>query len=182
MTRKTRGPTISRVGTIRGGDAGVSENIIMDKRKTQAAFLAFLVGMLTSTPCNAEMQIDLSVLDHGMMGIDIPGGPYYIIRRSVEEQELLVDEYGEENLRSEHKSFVLIKAVSPDSDCALLHVVKGSEEYIHHPISKTGGFLDLCSCAWFDLTGRRQSKKFPGSDLEIAPHEFLHDEVVVIGE
>jgi hypothetical protein len=144
--------------------------------------LALIVGISFTQSSVAEEQIDLSKLGHGMMGIDIQGGPYYIIRRSDEEQKILVNRYGETNLRSGNKNFMLIKAVSPDSECALLHVIKGNKEYANHPVSKTGGFLDLCSCAWFDLTGRRQSKECPGSDIEIAPHNFLHDEVVVIGE
>ena len=148
----------------------------------RVVFFALLAVMPFTHLCSAEQKIDLNRLGHGMMGIDVPGGPYYIVRRSSEEQEILVRRHGQENLRSGHQSFMLIKAVSPDSDCALLHVVKGNIEYAHHPISKTGGFLDLCSCAWFDLAGRRQSESCPGSDVEIAPHYFLHDEVVVIGE
>src|SRR5690554_3773911 len=116
------------------------------------------------------------------MRVDIPGSHYYIVRRSTEKQKILIKRYGPTNLRSGHKNFMLIKAVSPDSDCALAYVSKGNCEYAHHPIYKIGGFLDLCSCAWFDLTGRRQSEDCPGSDVEIAPHQFLHDEVVVIGE
>ncbi|WP_347333029.1 hypothetical protein [Marinimicrobium locisalis] len=154
----------------------------MKGRAMRGAFFALLAGISIALPSSAEEQFDLSRLSHGMMGVDIPSGPYYIIRRSIEEQEILVKKYGQKNLRSGHKDFMLIKAVSPDSDCALAHVEKGNSEYAHHPIYEIGGFLDLCSCAWFDLTGRRQSESCPGSDLEIAPHQFLHDEVVVIGE
>jgi len=154
----------------------------MNVRVMRAAFFAMIAAMSFFQPSAAEEQIDLSRLGHGMMGLDIPGGPYYIIRRSIEEQEIIIKKYGPTDLRSEHRNFILIKAMSPDSDCALLHVVKGNEEYSHHPVSKTGGFVDLCSCAWFDLTGRRQSESCPGSDVEIAPHKFLHDEVVIIGE
>jgi hypothetical protein len=146
-----------------------------------AALVMLLTWVSVVFAFDAGERIDLGKLGHGMMGIDVPGGPYYIIRRSNEEQEMLVKKYGQENLRSGHKNFILIKAKSPDSECALLHVVKGNKEYAHHPISSTGGFLDLCSCAWFDLTGRRQSTSCPGKDVEIAPHKFLHDEVVIVG-
>ncbi|MET0014795.1 MAG: hypothetical protein ABW088_14185 [Sedimenticola sp.] len=143
--------------------------------------IMLLAGISISLASGASVRVDLNKLGHGMMGINVPGGPYYIIRRSDEEQKILINKYGEENLRSGHNNFILIKAVSPDSECALLHVVKGSKEYEHHPISSTGGFLDLCSCAWFDLTGRRQSKNCHGKDVEIAPHRFLYDEVVIVG-
>lgn len=141
-----------------------------------------LAAMTFVQPCNAEIQVDLSKLSHGtMMGIDIPGGPYYIVRRSAEEQKILINRYGQDNLRSGHTNFMLIKAESPDSDCFLSHVAKGDNEYARHPIQRIGGFMDPCSCAWFDLTGRRQSECCSESDLEVAPHKFLHDEVVVIG-
>ena len=148
-----------------------------------STFLLLAIASLTATakePTAIE-TIDLSKLGHQMMGVDIPGGPYYIIRRSKEEQLILIAKYGEGNLRSGHNNFILIEPRSPDSGCAVLHVIKGNTEWDHHPVYKQGGFVDLCSCAWFDLTGRRQSRECTGVDLNIAPHKFINDETVILG-
>ncbi|MCK4743463.1 MAG: hypothetical protein KAT25_06565 [Sulfuriflexus sp.] len=143
----------------------------------------FILLVISSTSLLAEtVKVDLSKLGHGMLGVDIKGGPYYIIRRSVEETKLLIKKYGKNNLRSGNPNFMLIEATSPDSKCALLHVIKGNKEYSNHPVSLTGGFLDLCSCAWFDLTGRRISSNCPGSDINPAPHVFITDKVVLVGD
>jgi hypothetical protein len=152
--------------------------------KFRHLFVAVLI--LSSLNCFAQNsgndeEIDLSKLENGMMGVNILGGPYYIIRRTPEETNLLIKKYGVGNLRSGNKDFILIKAKSPDSDCNVAYVAKGDQEWVNHPIYREGGFVDVCSCSWFDLSGRRRSQKCPGSDLEIAPHKFLHGDVVLIG-
>ncbi|BFM22088.1 hypothetical protein [Gilvimarinus japonicus] len=143
---------------------------------------ALCILFAISANLSAEtIEIDLSKLEHGVLGLDIEGGPYYIIRRSAEEKSILIREYGEQHLRSGHSDFMLIQAVSPDSTCALLHVKKGTKKYSNHPVSLSGGFLDLCSCAWFDLTGRRKSENCSGPNITPAPHSFLQNEVVRVG-
>ena len=157
------------------------ENVVTERQKMKITSISLVLYFFSFSLYGAE-QIDLSKLGHGMMGVDIPGGPYYIVRRSAEEQAILINKYGKDNLRSKHANFMLIEARSPDSECALLHVTKGNQEWLHHPIYDTGGFVDLCTCAWFDLTGRRQSKECQGNDVQEAPHYFLKDEIVILGE
>ena len=153
----------------------------MKRELERTKALLFFLGIFFGSPLDASEQIDLANLGHAMLGVETKEGVYYIVRRSEDEQRLLLEKYGAGALRSGHKNFMLIPAISPDSDCALLHVIKDDPEFSNHPISQVGGFLDQCSCAWFDLTGRRQSDGGSGDNLDIAPHRFLEKEVVIIG-
>lgn len=145
--------------------------------------LLFLtVNFVGHVAAKETIEVNLAKLDEGsFIGVDIEGGPYYIVKRSPEELELLTSTYGENNLRSEKNKFVVVEATSPDSGCAVVYIPKGSKKLCGHPVSEVGGFVDMCSCAWFDLTGRRKSYECPGKDMEIAPHKFLDDTVVVVG-
>ena len=158
-------------------------------------FVASWTPSAKAKAAGAPVKYNLSKVEPGaMVTVEWRGKPVYILRRSpevlasiVDSEELLSDpaserpqqpEYAKNEYRSIKDEYLIVLGVCTHLGCAPKHKPE--------PGSVTpdwiGGFFCPCHGSKFDLAGRVYKGVPAPSNLQVPPHQYLTDTVVIIGE
>jgi ubiquinol-cytochrome c reductase iron-sulfur subunit len=148
----------------------------------------------------ASVEVDISGIKPGeKLTVEWRGKPVWIIRRTPEQlaalpkiDEQLADpkslrkpsEFTPEYARNEHRSikpeFMVAVGICTHLGCSPSDkFTPGPQPSL--PDSWVGGFLCACHGSTFDLAGRVYKNKPAPDNLEVPPHMYLSDTVLLIG-
>lgn len=167
---------------------------------TVAMAVPFAGSMLPSEKAKAAgapVEVDISKLESGQqLTIEWRGKPVWIIRRSVEVLEMLPSvnarlldpesesnqqpEYAQNSYRSIKEEVLVLVGICTHLGCSpkyqpQIGAVSFDEDW-------KGGFLCACHGSKFDLAGRVFSGVPAPTNLEVPPHQYLSDTVILIGD
>jgi len=148
----------------------------------------------------APVEVDISALQPGQMTtVEWRGKPVWIIKRTPEQveelnkhEEQLADPNSErtqyptpEYAKNTHRSikpeiFVGVGICSHLGCSPVSKFTPGAQPSL--PADWPGGFLCPCHGSTFDLAGRVFKNKPAPDNLEVPPHMYLSDNVLLIGE
>ncbi|MCC9598788.1 ubiquinol-cytochrome c reductase iron-sulfur subunit [Rubrivivax sp. JA1055] len=148
----------------------------------------------------APVEVDISKLAPGdRVTVEWRGKPVWILRRTPEQIEQLksldgqladpnsertaypIPEYAKNTGRSIKPEFLVVIGICTHLGCSPGGVAKGSGN-ASVPADWPGGFLCPCHGSTFDLAGRVYKNKPAPDNLEVPPHMYLSDTVLLIGE
>lgn len=148
----------------------------------------------------APVKVNLSKLEPGqMMTVEWRGKPVYVVRRTQEaldnlrkmdgrvadpqsEQEQQ-PAYAQNENRSIRDEFVFLVGLCTHLGCApMFRPEVGAPELAHQGEEWMGGFFCPCHGSKFDLAGRVFNGVPAPSNLEVPPHRYETDTIVVVGE
>ena len=148
----------------------------------------------------ASVEVDISALKPGeKMTVEWRGKPVWIIKRTPEQVADLPkndpqladpaskrkpDEFTPEYARNEHRSIkpeiMVAVGICTHLGCSPSDkFTPGPQPSL--PDSWTGGFLCACHGSTFDLAGRVYKNKPAPDNLEVPPHMYVSDTVLLIG-
>jgi ubiquinol-cytochrome c reductase iron-sulfur subunit len=149
----------------------------------------------------APVEADISALKPGeKMTVEWRGKPVWIIRRTKEQLESLkktdaqvadpqskrkpdelTPEYARNEYRSRTPEFLVAVGICSHLGCSPTDKFQpGAQPSL--PDDWQGGFLCPCHGSTFDLAGRVFKNKPAPDNLEVPPHMYLSDTVLLIGE
>ncbi len=148
----------------------------------------------------APVQVDISGLKPGeKLTVEWRGKPVWIVRRTSEQLESLskvesqladpnsertqypTPEYARNRHRSIKKEFFVGVGICSHLGCSPSDkFVPGPQPSL--PDDWVGGFLCPCHGSTFDMAGRVFKNKPAPDNLEVPPHMYLSDSVLLIGE
>lgn len=148
----------------------------------------------------APVEVDISKLAPGdRMTVEWRGKPVWILRRTPEQIEQLktldgqladpnserkaypIPDYAKNTGRSIKPEYLVVIGICTHLGCSPGGVAKGSGN-ASVPSDWPGGFLCPCHGSTFDLAGRVYKNKPAPDNLEVPPHMYLSDTVLLIGE
>ncbi len=146
----------------------------------------------------APVEFNISKLEPGqMVTVEWRGKPVYIVRRTKEalaglktiEPKLLdvasegsdQPEYVSEKLRAIKDEYVVLLGLCTHLGCAPSFQPKVGSIDIGSDAEWQGGFLCKCHGSMFDLAGRVFKGVPAPKNLEVPPHKYLSDTVILIG-
>jgi ubiquinol-cytochrome c reductase iron-sulfur subunit len=148
----------------------------------------------------APVEVDISKLAPGdRMTVEWRGKPVWILRRTPEQIDQLktldgqladpnsertaypIPEYAKNTGRSIKPEYLVVIGICTHLGCSPGGVAKGSGN-ASVPSDWPGGFLCPCHGSTFDLAGRVYKNKPAPDNLEVPPHMYLSDTVLLIGE
>ena len=149
----------------------------------------------------APVEADISALKPGEMGtFEWRGKPVWIMRRTKEQVESLkktdaqvadpqskrkpdelTPEYARNEYRSRKPEVLVVVGICSHLGCSPTSKFQpGAQPSL--PDDWQGGFLCPCHGSTFDLAGRVFKNKPAPDNLEVPPHMYLSDTVLLIGE
>ena len=149
----------------------------------------------------ASVEIDIAGMQPGeMRTVEWRGKPVWIVRRTPEmlaslatvEGELadpksarnpkdLTPEYAQNQHRSIKPEYLVAVGICSHLGCSpITKFETGSQPSL--PDNWTGGFLCPCHGSTFDLAGRVFKNKPAPDNLEVPPHMYVSDTMLIIGE
>jgi ubiquinol-cytochrome c reductase iron-sulfur subunit len=149
----------------------------------------------------APVEVDISALKAGeMTTVEWRGKPVWIVRRTAEQlaslkktdgqvadpQSLrkpgeLTPEYARNEYRSIKPEYLVAVGICTHLGCSpTAKLEAGPQPSL--PDDWQGGFLCPCHGSTFDLAGRVFKNKPAPDNLEVPPHKYLSDTVVMIGD
>nr|AAK55421.1 Rieske protein [Rubrivivax gelatinosus S1] len=148
----------------------------------------------------APVEVDISKLAPGdRMTVEWRGKPVWILRRTPDQIDQLksldgqladpnsertaypIPEYAKNTGRSIKPEYLVVIGICTHLGCSPGGVAKGSGN-ASVPSDWPGGFLCPCHGSTFDLAGRVYKNKPAPDNLEVPPHMYLSDTVLLIGE
>lgn len=148
----------------------------------------------------APVEVDISKLAPGdRMTVEWRGKPVWILRRTPDQVEELkkhddqladpnserkaypIPDYAKNTGRSIKPEYLVVIGICTHLGCSPGGVAKGSGN-ASVPADWPGGFLCPCHGSTFDLAGRVFKNKPAPDNLEVPPHMYLSDTVLLIGE
>ncbi|MBK1687710.1 ubiquinol-cytochrome c reductase iron-sulfur subunit [Rubrivivax gelatinosus] len=148
----------------------------------------------------APVEVDISKLAPGeRMTVEWRGKPVWILRRTPDQIEQLksldgqladpnsertaypIPEYAKNTGRSIKPEYFVAIGICTHLGCSPSGLAKGSGSS-SVPADWPGGFLCPCHGSTFDLAGRVYKNKPAPDNLEVPPHMYLSDTVLLIGE
>ena len=149
------------------------------------------------TTIDAPVEADVSELAPGELRVvDWHGKPVWIMRRTNEQLEAvtkaddkvtdpksevpLQPEYARNEYRSIKPEILVLVGICTHQGCSPQAV--GAEAKSSMGADWGGGFLCPCHGSRFDLAGRVYKGSPAQVNLEVPPHEYLSDSVLLIGE
>jgi len=148
----------------------------------------------------APVEVDISKLAPGdRMTVEWRGKPVWILRRTPEQIDQLktldgqladpnserkaypIPDYAKNTGRSIKPEYLVVIGICTHLGCSPGGVAKGSGN-ASVPSDWPGGFLCPCHGSTFDLAGRVYKNKPAPDNLEVPPHMYLSDTVLLIGE
>ena len=142
---------------------------------------------------SASISIDLNKkLTRGvLLKVSVHNSPVFIVYRRPNEIDVLRKQYAKvkapvpgcekcaPSLRSISPDYLVVWGNSPSSKCALTYASSTAKDWAGHAVSGRGGFVDQCSGAEYDLSGRKlMGPKTAPKELEI-PHHILREGIIV---
>ena len=161
-------------------------------------FVASLTPSERAKAAGAPVEADISQLAPGqMMTVEWRGKPVWIIRRTPEmlasleaTDALLADpesakpmqpEYAQNKHRSIKPEYLVTIGICTHLGCSPTDKFRtGAESGLG--AEWKGGFICPCHGSLFDLSGRVYSSMPAPDNLEIPPHKYLADTMILIGE
>ena len=148
----------------------------------------------------APVQVDISAIKPGeRLTVEWRGKPVWIVRRTPEQLAALkkmdaqladprsdrkaypTPEYAKNPHRSRKEEFFVAVGICSHLGCSPVEkFTPGAQASL--PDDWAGGFLCPCHVSTFDLAGRVFKNKPAPDNLEVPPHMYVSDSVLVIGE
>ena len=149
----------------------------------------------------ASVEIDIAGMQPGeMRTVEWRGKPVWIVRRtpemlaslatvegdladpkSVRNPKDLTPEYAQNQHRSIKPEYLVAVGICSHLGCSpITKFETGSQPSL--PDNWTGGFLCPCHGSTFDLAGRVFKNKPAPDNLEVPPHMYVSDTMLIIGE
>jgi len=149
----------------------------------------------------APVEMDIAGMQPGeMRTVEWRGKPVWVVRRTPEmlaslakvEDELadpksernpkdLTPEYAQNQHRSINPEYLVAVGICSHLGCSpITKFETGAQPSL--PDNWTGGFLCPCHGSTFDLAGRVFKNKPAPDNLEVPPHMFVSDTMLIIGE
>ncbi|THF65925.1 ubiquinol-cytochrome c reductase iron-sulfur subunit [Pseudothauera nasutitermitis] len=165
---------------------------------TAVPFVASLTPSERAKAAGAPVEADVSKLAPGeMMTVEWRGKPVWILRRteemlaSLEKTDAVVSdpesdrpmqpEYAKNKYRSIKPEYLVTVGICTHLGCSPSERFKtGNESGLGAEWS--GGFLCPCHGSLFDLAGRVYRSMPAPDNLEVPPHQYLADTVLLIGD
>ena len=166
-----------------------------------AALVPFVSSLLPSErakAAGAPVEVDVSKLEAGqMMTVEWRGKPVWIINRTKDMLETLPKlaeqvadpkseknqqpEYAKNETRSIKPEMLVVVGICTHLGCSPSSKFQSGPQ-ASLPDDWPGGFLCPCHGSIFDLAGRVYLSQPAPTNLEIPPHKWLSDGLVLIGE
>jgi ubiquinol-cytochrome c reductase iron-sulfur subunit len=167
---------------------------------TAVPFVSTFTPSERAKAAGAPVRVDISALQPGeKLTVEWRGKPVWILRRTKEQLESLkktetevadpqslrtqfpTPEYAKNAHRSINPEFLVAVGICSHLGCSPVDKFQpGAQPSL--PESWAGGFLCPCHGSTFDIAGRVFKNKPAPDNLEIPPHVYLSDTVVLIGE
>lgn len=165
---------------------------------TAVPFVASLTPSERAKAAGAPVEADVSKLAPGeMMTVEWRGKPVWILRRtpemlaSLEKTDGLVSDpesekpmqpdYAKNKHRSINPEYLVAVGICTHLGCSPSEKLKsGTESGLG--ADWAGGFLCPCHGSLFDLAGRVYSSMPAPDNLEVPPHKYLADSLLLIGD
>ena len=163
-------------------------------------FVASFAPSERARAAGAPVQVDISAVKPGeRLTVEWRGKPVWIVRRTPEQlaglkkhDEQLADpnserkayptpEYAKNAYRSRKEEFFVAVGICSHLGCSPVEkFTPGAQPSL--PDDWAGGFLCPCHGSTFDLAGRVYKNKPAPDNLEVPPHAYVSDTVLLIGE
>ena len=168
---------------------------------TAIPFLSTFTPSERAKAAGAPVEVDISALKPGeKMTVEWRGKPVWILRRTPEmlasldknksqlvdpDSERKPDEltppYARNNARSRKPEFLVAVGICSHLGCSPSDkLTPGAQPSL--PDDWAGGFLCPCHGSTFDMAGRVYKNKPSPDNLEVTPHMYVSDTVLLIGE
>ncbi len=167
---------------------------------TAVPFVSTFTPSERAKAAGAPVRVDISALAPGeKVTVEWRGKPVWILRRTNEMLESLkqtegeladpnsdrtqypTPEYAKNQWRSIKPEFLVAVGICSHLGCSPSDRLQpGAQPSL--PDNWTGGFLCPCHGSTFDLAGRVFKNKPAPDNLEVPPHMYLSDTVLLIGE
>lgn len=165
---------------------------------TAVPFVASLTPSARARAAGAPVEADVSKLAAGeMMTVEWRGKPVWILRRTSQmlaalegHEQRLVDpassvpqqpDYAANRHRSTNPEFLVVVGICTHLGCSPSEKLEaGTAQGMGE--DWPGGFLCPCHGSIFDLAGRVFLNQPAPTNLEVPPHQWLSDAVILIGE
>jgi ubiquinol-cytochrome c reductase iron-sulfur subunit len=167
---------------------------------TAVPFISSFAPSERARAAGAPVQVDISAIKPGeKLTVEWRGKPVWIVRRTPEQVEALkkldgqladpksdrnqypTPAYAKNPHRSIKPEFFVGVGICSHLGCSPVDkFAVGAQPSL--PDDWTGGFLCPCHGSTFDLAGRVFKNKPAPDNLEVPPHMYLSDGLVVIGE
>jgi len=167
---------------------------------TAIPFVSSFAPSERARAAGAPVQVDIGALQPGeKLTVEWRGKPVWIVRRTKEQIDSLkktqaqvadpnslrtqypTPEYAKNPHRSIKPEFLVAVGICSHLGCSPSDkFAPGAQPSL--PDDWTGGFLCPCHGSTFDMAGRVFKKKPAPDNLEVPPHMYLSDTVLLIGE
>jgi ubiquinol-cytochrome c reductase iron-sulfur subunit len=167
---------------------------------TAIPFVSTFAPSERARAAGAPVQVDISALQPGeKLTVEWRGKPVWIVRRTKEQLESLkkteaqvadpnsartqypTPEYAKNPHRSIKPEFLVAVGICSHLGCSPSDkFATGAQPSL--PDDWAGGFLCPCHGSTFDIAGRVFKNKPAPDNLEVPPHMYLSDTVLLIGE
>lgn len=168
---------------------------------TAIPFVSTFTPSEKARAAGAPVEVDISELKPGeLMRVEWRGNPVWVLRRTQEmldslsglDEKLLdapsdkfwqlpVPEYVKNASRSIKPEYLVVVGLCSHLGCSPSEKFEaGAQPSL--PSDWTGGFLCPCHGSTFDLAGRVFKNKPANKNLDVPPHMYLSDTVLIIGE
>lgn len=167
---------------------------------TAIPFVSTFAPSERARAAGAPVQVDISALQPGeKLTVEWRGKPVWIVRRTKEQLESLkkteaqvadpnsartqypTPEYAKNPHRSIKPEFLVAVGICSHLGCSPSDkFAPGAQPSL--PDDWAGGFLCPCHGSTFDIAGRVFKNKPAPDNLEVPPHMYLSDTVLLIGE
>ena len=167
---------------------------------TVVPFVSTFAPSERAKAAGAPVRVDIGALAPGeKLTVEWRGKPVWIMRRTPEQLESIkkadpmvadpnserttypIPEYAKNEYRSIKEEYLVAVGICPHLGCSPVDKFQpGAQPSL--PNDWEGGFLCPCHGSTFDLAGRVFKNKPSPDNLEIPPHMYLADTVLVIGE
>jgi ubiquinol-cytochrome c reductase iron-sulfur subunit len=163
-------------------------------------FVSSIAPSERARAAGAPVQVDISAIPPGeKLTVEWRGKPVWILRRTPEQLATLKEvepqladpnsertqyptpEYAQNPHRSIKEEFFIGVGICSHLGCSpISKLTPGAQPSL--PDDWAGGFLCPCHGSTFDVAGRVFKNKPAPDNLEVPPHMYLSDSVVLIGE
>ncbi len=147
----------------------------------------------------ASVEVNISKIEPGqMITVEWRGKPVYVVRRTQAalagldvmepflrdpaSEKSVQPPYADNKARAIKEEFMILLAICTHLGCAPGYEPKVGSLDMSGDAEWQGGFLCKCHGSKFDLAGRVFKGVPAPTNLEVPPHKYLSDTVVLIGE
>lgn len=146
----------------------------------------------------APVEVDISKLEEGqMMRVEWRGKPVWVVRRTAENIKNVEEisaglrdpnsevatqqpDYAKNTLRSIKPEYLILVGICTHLGCSPTYIKK--DEVHDLGADWKGGFFCPCHGSSFDMAGRVVEGVPAPTNLEVPPHKYVSDTLVLVGE